>query len=184
MFSILRFILLCALANLFCACLVTVHIYAPYAIAGSTQAFYTCLFREMATIVGPNVVFPLIVYENTYGCLSVVCLGVIQHLVTSYQFTGKVHSISNACPRRITVAIVQTCPIICIKYLCMYAFIYVYFRIPIRSSVTSYGGSGCARARKDASGTTCHCAAGFSEQTVTATTQSVTAMTRRPSTSY
>ena len=131
-----------------------------------------------------NVVFPLIVYENTYACLSVVCLGVIQHLATSYQFTEKVHSISNICPRRITVAIVQTCPIICIQYLCMYAFIYVYFRIPIRSSVTSYGGSGCARARKDASETTCHCAAGFSEQTVTATTQSVTDMTRRPSTSY
>ena len=40
--------LLCAAASLFCPCLVSVQVSAPYAIAGSTQDVYTCLFRQMA----------------------------------------------------------------------------------------------------------------------------------------
>ena len=48
MLSILLPILVCAAASLFCACLVSVHVSAPYVIAGSTQELYTCLFRQMA----------------------------------------------------------------------------------------------------------------------------------------
>ena len=43
MFSILLSILVCAAASLFCACLVSVQVSAPYVIAGSTQELYTCL---------------------------------------------------------------------------------------------------------------------------------------------
>ena len=36
---------------MFCACLVNVHVSAPYVIAGSTQELYTCLFRKMARLL-------------------------------------------------------------------------------------------------------------------------------------
>ena len=45
------FILVFAAASLFCACLVSVQVSAPYAIAGSTQELYTCLFRQMARLL-------------------------------------------------------------------------------------------------------------------------------------
>ena len=51
MLSILLSILVCAAASLFCACLVSVHVSASYGIAGSTQEFYTCLFRQMARLL-------------------------------------------------------------------------------------------------------------------------------------
>ena len=51
MLSILLSILVCAAASLFCACLVSVQISAPYVIAGSTQELYTCLFRQMARLL-------------------------------------------------------------------------------------------------------------------------------------
>ena len=51
MLSILLSILVCAAASLFCACLVSVHVSAPYVIAGSTQELYTCLFRQMASLL-------------------------------------------------------------------------------------------------------------------------------------
>ena len=41
----------CAAASLFCACLVSVQVSAPYVIAGSTQELYTCLFRQMARLL-------------------------------------------------------------------------------------------------------------------------------------
>ena len=44
------FHLVCAAASLFCACLVSVQVSAPYVIAGSTQELYTCLFRQMARL--------------------------------------------------------------------------------------------------------------------------------------
>ena len=50
MLSILLSILVCAAASLFCACLVSVQVSAPYVIAGSTQELYTCLFRQMARL--------------------------------------------------------------------------------------------------------------------------------------
>ena len=40
MLSILLSILVCATASLFCACLVSVHVSAPYVIAGSTHELY------------------------------------------------------------------------------------------------------------------------------------------------
>ena len=45
--SLLLSILVCADASLFCACLVSVQVSAPYATAGSTQELYTCFFRQM-----------------------------------------------------------------------------------------------------------------------------------------
>ena len=51
MLSILLSILVSATASLFCACLVSVQVSAPYAIAGSTQELYTCLFRQMARLL-------------------------------------------------------------------------------------------------------------------------------------
>ena len=51
MLSILLSILVCAAASLFCACLVSVQVSAPYVIAGSTQELYTCLFRQMAKLL-------------------------------------------------------------------------------------------------------------------------------------
>ena len=48
MLSILLSILVCAVASLFCACLVSVQVSAP---AGSTQELYTCLFRQMARLL-------------------------------------------------------------------------------------------------------------------------------------
>ena len=51
MLSILLSTLVCAAASLFCACLVSVQVYAPYVIAGSTQELYTCLFRQMARLL-------------------------------------------------------------------------------------------------------------------------------------
>ena len=47
MLSIFLSILVCAAASLFCVCLVSVQVSAPYVIAGSTQELYTCLFRQM-----------------------------------------------------------------------------------------------------------------------------------------
>ena len=49
--SILLSILVCAAASLFCVCSVSVQVSAPYVIAGSTQEFYTCLFRQMARLL-------------------------------------------------------------------------------------------------------------------------------------
>ena len=51
MLSILLSILVCAASSLFCACLVSVQVSAPYVIAGSTQELYTCLFRKMARLL-------------------------------------------------------------------------------------------------------------------------------------
>ena len=51
MLSILLSILVCAAASLFCACLVSVQVSAPYVIPGSTQELYTCLFRQMARLL-------------------------------------------------------------------------------------------------------------------------------------
>ena len=51
MLSIFLSILVCAAASLFCACLVSVQVSAPYVIAGSTQELYTCLFRQMARLL-------------------------------------------------------------------------------------------------------------------------------------
>ena len=51
MLSILLSILVCAAASLFCACLVSVQVSAPYVIAGSTQELYTCLFKQMARLL-------------------------------------------------------------------------------------------------------------------------------------
>ena len=51
MLSILLSIFVCAAASVFCACLVSVHVSAPYVIAGSTQELYTCLFRQMARLL-------------------------------------------------------------------------------------------------------------------------------------
>ena len=51
MLSILLSILVCAAASLFCACLVSVQVSAPYVIADSTQELYTCLFRQMARLL-------------------------------------------------------------------------------------------------------------------------------------
>ena len=42
MLSILPSILVCAAASLFCACLVSVQVSAPYVIAGSTEELHTC----------------------------------------------------------------------------------------------------------------------------------------------
>ena len=51
MFSLLLSILVCAAASLFCACLVSVQVSAPYATAGSTQELYTCFFRQMERLL-------------------------------------------------------------------------------------------------------------------------------------
>ena len=51
MLSIRLSILVCAAASLFCACLVSVQVSAPYVIAGSTQELYTGLFRLMARLL-------------------------------------------------------------------------------------------------------------------------------------
>ena len=51
MLSILLSILLCVAASLFCACLVSVQVSAPYVIAGSTHELYTCLFRQRARLL-------------------------------------------------------------------------------------------------------------------------------------
>ena len=51
MLSILLSILVCAAASLLCACLVSVHVSAPYVIAGSTHELYTCLFRQMTRLL-------------------------------------------------------------------------------------------------------------------------------------
>ena len=51
MLNILLSILVCAAANLFCACLISVQVSAPYVIAGSTHELYTCLFRQMARLL-------------------------------------------------------------------------------------------------------------------------------------
>ena len=50
MLSILLYILMRAAASLFCALLVSVHVYAPYAI-GNTHELYTCHFRQMARLL-------------------------------------------------------------------------------------------------------------------------------------
>ena len=51
MLSILLSILVYAAASVFCACLVSVHVSAPYVIAGSTRDLYTCLFRQMTRLL-------------------------------------------------------------------------------------------------------------------------------------
>ena len=51
MLSILLSILVDATTGLSCACLVSVHISAPYVVAGSTHELCTCLFREMAMLL-------------------------------------------------------------------------------------------------------------------------------------
>ena len=57
--NILLSILVCAAASLFCACLVSVQVSAPYVIDGSTQELYTCLFRQMASLqFAENTVYP------------------------------------------------------------------------------------------------------------------------------
>ena len=51
MLSILLSILVCAVASLFCACLVSVQVSAPYGIAGRTHELYTCLSRQMSRLL-------------------------------------------------------------------------------------------------------------------------------------
>ena len=51
MLSILLSILVCAATILFCVCLVSVQVSAPYVIAGCTHELYTCLFRQMARLL-------------------------------------------------------------------------------------------------------------------------------------
>ena len=51
MLSILLSILVCAVASLFCSCLVSVQVSAPYVIAGRTHELYTCLFRQMSRLL-------------------------------------------------------------------------------------------------------------------------------------
>ena len=51
MLSILLSIFVCEAASLLCACLVSVHVSAPYGIAGSTQELYSCLFRQMSRLL-------------------------------------------------------------------------------------------------------------------------------------
>ena len=51
MFSILLSILVCAAASLFCACLVSVHVSAPYRIPCNIQEVYTCLFRQTGCLL-------------------------------------------------------------------------------------------------------------------------------------
>ena len=51
MLSLLLSILVCAAASLFCACLVSVQVSAPYVTAGSTQELYTCFFRQMERLL-------------------------------------------------------------------------------------------------------------------------------------
>ena len=51
MLSIFLSILVCAAASLFCACLVSVQVSAPYDTAGSTHELYICLFRQMARLL-------------------------------------------------------------------------------------------------------------------------------------
>ena len=51
MLSILLSILVCAVASLFCACLVSVQVSAPYVIAGRTHELYTCFFRQMSMLL-------------------------------------------------------------------------------------------------------------------------------------
>ena len=40
-----------AAVSLFCACSVRVQFSAPYIVSGNTQELYTCLFRQMATML-------------------------------------------------------------------------------------------------------------------------------------
>ena len=49
--SILLPISVWAAGSLFCACLASVHISAPYAISDSTHELYTCLSRQMAGLL-------------------------------------------------------------------------------------------------------------------------------------
>ena len=49
--SILLSILVCVAESLFSACLVRVHFAAPYVVSGNTEELYTCLFRQMATML-------------------------------------------------------------------------------------------------------------------------------------
>ena len=51
MLSILLSILVCVAASLFCACLVSIKVSAPYVLTGRTQELYTCLFRQMARLL-------------------------------------------------------------------------------------------------------------------------------------
>ena len=51
MLSILLSIFICAAASLFCACLVSVQVSAPYGIAGSPHELHTCLSRQMARLL-------------------------------------------------------------------------------------------------------------------------------------
>ena len=44
-------ILVCAATSLFCDCLVSVQVSAPYVVPGSTQELYICLFRQMARLL-------------------------------------------------------------------------------------------------------------------------------------
>ena len=49
--SILFSIWVCAAASSFCVCLVSVQVYTPYVVAGSTQGLYTCLSKQMARLL-------------------------------------------------------------------------------------------------------------------------------------
>ena len=66
MLSILLSISVCAAASLFCACLTRVS--APYVIAGSTHALYTCLFRLTPLLI---LIFSLSLCRCTVTELSV-----------------------------------------------------------------------------------------------------------------
>ena len=86
MLSIFLSILVCVAASLCCACLVSIHVSAPYVIAGSTHELYTCLLllqisRCLAYAAQPAMILRCIsLYRFFSGCsvvprfLSAHCL--------------------------------------------------------------------------------------------------------------
>ena len=96
--SILVYILVCAAASLFCACLVSVQVSAQYVIAGSTQELYTCLFRQMARLLlkisrclayaaQPAVILCCISLSYGYfpwGCSVVPSIRSLQHFISAH----------------------------------------------------------------------------------------------------
>ena len=86
MLSILLSILVCAAASLFCACLVSVKVSAPYVIAGSTPELYTCLFKQMARLL-----------LKISRCLDVVLMWITSHPVC-FVLTKGPKLLTSTCP--------------------------------------------------------------------------------------
>ena len=89
MLSILLSILVCAAASLFCACLVSVQVSAPYVIAGSTQELYTCLFRQMARLE----VTLVKLYTCLYNDIVTICNTLFKIVQTVPPYFTKTHHI-------------------------------------------------------------------------------------------